>query len=515
MMESVRTLIYDDKTYGRKVVSFPPELPFANHVNELLQSPLTGGKRDDLLKIAVVDNIFSRADALGDYLATSPEPHREILRIAALIAERDAAGLRLLYAALLAIPPAEKMVAELVEFKSVKRVMAHVTRKEKAGLVLKESEDWFKKKVLLLSTSYPLPGPASASPDTPWLGWSDGVRRALADPDRRWDAAIMERSKAELEALDLRVKMRLAAIDFTAKERSTTLLITRADETRWRLQALEGAYQCYGEATLVIRKKLGSRWGSTVEALRASDAGAALADLLEAQLAKVHSYPNLKVGTSVVRALIMHPLLTRSQRTPDSLSCAAIFVHAAGGGMFEALLSRVAALNSIRPLLEMPGFELREKVLAVDLAKVPPDAFVEYDDQPRDVDWTNIKTQRSVSYRTLVMTYMDNDNFIVELLNNPRIACQAGVVPLIALRCRSMRVLTIVATRRDLYTGFSNKEVPVNLLQNPSKVPLSAIRKFIHVRFLDKASLARLGGKGSQIREEVRREIQRYLGSLN
>jgi hypothetical protein len=514
-MESVRTLIYDDKTSGRKVIAFPPELPFAPHLGELLATPLAGEERDRLLRIAVIENIFTRADALGDYLATADEPHREILRIGALAAGGDMAGLKLLYAALLTIPPAEIMVTEYVDFRNVKRVMAEIARKERSGKGLKESEEWFRKKALLLSTSHPLPGSDASPAESAWLGWSDGVRRALADPDRRWDAAIVERVKAELEALDLRVKKRLAGINFNAKERSTIFLITKADETRWRLQALEGAYQRYGEATPIIRRKLGDRWGAMVEALRANGAGAALADLLEAQFAKVHAYPHLKTGTSIMRALLMHPLLVRSQRKPDLLSCAAVYIHAAGNGILEILLNKVAAMSSIKALLGLPGFEVREKVLAIDLAKVPTAAFIEHDDMPRDVDWTNLKTERTVSYRTLVMTYMDNDNFIVELLNNPRIIAQAGVVPLIALRSRSARILSLIANRRELYTGFSNKEVPANILQNPAKVPLSSIRKFIHVRFLDKASLARLGGKGSPIREEVRREIQRYLGSLN
>jgi len=513
-MDTVRTLIYDDKTSGRKVIAFPPEMPFLQHLNELLSVPLPGEKRDDLLKLAGIDNIFNQADALGEYLATSSEPHQEMLRIASLAASGEAAGLRLLYAALLTIPPAEIMVIEFIEFKNVKRVMAQIASKERSGKPLKESEEWFKKKVLLLSISYPLPGSSSAPDKEPWLGWSEGVRWALADPDRRWDTAVMERAKAELEALDLRIKTGLAGIDFTAKERSTIFLIAKAEETRWRLQALEGAYQRYGEATPIIRRKLDDKWDSTIAALRASKAGSALAELLETQFLKVHAYPHIKVGTSVMRSLLMHPLLLRTQRKPDYLSCLAIFVNSAGGGIFEILLHKLTAVNVLKTLLDLPGFHLDQRILTINLAKVPPAAFIDNDEMPRDVDWTNLQKESVISYRTLVMTYMDNDNFIVELLNNPRIIAQPGIIPLIALRSRSMRVLSIIANRRELYTGFSNKEVPVNLLQNPAKVPLSSIRKFIHVRFLDKASLARLGGKGSQIREEVRREIQRYLGSL-
>jgi hypothetical protein len=514
MMDSVRTIVYDDKTYGRKVVSFPPEMPFLEHVRELLAAAPAGESRNNLLRIASIENMFQQADALGDYFATSSEPHREILRVAALAAEGEGAGLKLLYAALLALPPAETMVTELVEFRNVKRVMARIARKEKSGAALKESEDWFRKKIVLLSISHPLPGASSAPGGEPWLGWGDEVRRAIADPDRRWDKAIMERAKAELEALDLRIKGALAAIDFMRKERSTIYLVSKAEETKWRMQALEGAYQRYGEATLLMRRKLGGKWQSVDAELRATPAGSALADLFDTQLAKVHAHPHLKIGTAVIRALLMHPLLTRMQRKPDYLSCLAIFVNHAGRGILEMLMQRVVAENVLKVLLDLPGFDLQDKVLTVDVARVPTAHFIDVDQLPRDVDWTSIEKEQVFSYRTLVMTYIDNDNFIFELLNNPRVLAQPGVIALISMRSRSMRILSVVANRRDLYTGFANKEVPLNLLQNPAKVPVSSLRKFIHVRFIDKATLARLAGKGSNIRDEVRREIQRYLGNL-
>ena len=515
MADSTRTLVYDDKTYGRKVVAFPPEMPFLAHINELLSLTPTGEARDGLLKIAAIEHTFQQADALGEYLATSSEPHKEILRIAALAAEGEGAGLKLLYASLLALPPAEMMVTELVEFRNVMRVMARIALKEKAGGALKESEEWFKKKILLLSISHPLPGSTSAPDGEPWLGWNDGARRAIADPDRRWDKAIMERAKAELEALDLRIKGALAAINFTNKERSTIYLIAKAEETKWRMQALEGAYQRYGEATLLIRQKLGDRWNSAVDELRKTPAGSALADLFDMQFAKVHLYPHLKIGTAVVRALLMHPLLLRIQRKADYLSCLAIYVNHAGQGILEMLMQKLATVNLLKTLLDLPGFDLDAKVLTIDVKRVPPAHFIDIDQLPRDVDWTNIHQEQVVSYRTLVMTYIDNDNFIYQLLNNPRILAQPGIIALISMRSRSMRILSIIANRRDLYTGFANKDVPLNLLQNPGKVPVSALRKFIHVRFIDKTTLARLAGKGSPLREEVRREIQHYLGSLN
>ena len=514
-MDTIRTLSYDDKTYGRKVITFPPEMPFADHINELLYHLPKGQSRDGLLQIAVVDNIFKRAQLLGEYLGTSSAPHEEILRVAAMAGAGEPAGLKLLYASLLAVPPADAMVTDLVEFRNVKRAMAAIAKKERSQRALKESEDWFRKKIVLLSISHPLPGISAAPEGQPWLGWSAGVKRALADPDRRWDKAILERARVEIEALDLRISQALATINFESKPNSMIYLLTRGDEARWRVQALEGAYQRFGEASLIIREKLGEKWPSTIAELRKSKAGAALVELFEKQISRVHPYPHLKTGTSVLRALLMHPLLLRVQRKPDYLSCLVLYVtHAAGNGTLEILLHKLAAVNILKVLLDLPGFQLDQRILAVDLMKVPPAPFVDLDDMPRDVDWTNIAKEEIISYRTLVMTYMDNDNFIAEILNNPRTCTKAGVVSIIALKSRSPRILSIIANRRDLYTGILNKDVPVSILENPARLPLSSLRKFVHVRYVDKATLTRLAGKGSQIREEVRREIQHYLASL-
>ncbi|MCK4350620.1 MAG: hypothetical protein KAX13_07160 [Candidatus Krumholzibacteria bacterium] len=48
---------------------------------------------------------------------------------------------------------------------------------------------------------------------------------------------------------------------------------------------------------------------------------------------------------------------------------------------------------------------------------------------------------------------------------------------------------------------------------NPSRVPLTALRKFIHVRFVDKMSLQRMATRGSNVRKEIRMEISRYVNS--
>ena len=62
--------------------------------------------------------------------------------------------------------------------------------------------------------------------------------------------------------------------------------------------------------------------------------------------------------------------------------------------------------------------------------------------------------------------------------------------------------------------GIGYEHVPVNLLRNPSRVSLTSLRKFVHVRYVDRMTLQRLAARGSQIREEVRREIMHYLTTI-
>ncbi len=513
-MEYTRTVTYDDKIAGRRILPFPPEKPFAGCLGELQQIAPSQGHKDALAEIASENNVFKRAGKLAHYLEGSHEPHREILGIASLAASSEITGLRLMYASLLAIPPVNTLVESLAGFSSLTRVMRMISRKEQSGEQLRESEEWFKKKVLMLSISHPLPNSSRTSEHEPWTGWAEGVRLAIADPDMRWEEAILERAKIELEATDLRVRRIVASLDPENKERLAVYLFTMAEETRWKIQALEEAHKEFGRATLVIQHVLGERWDGMMSQLGSTAAGSLLVALFKAQSGKTHPHPQIKSGTAVLRALMMHPLFQRSKHAPDSLSCLALFAHSAGNGILELLFRKLPGGRSFEALLNLPGLELKDRSLIVNLRRIPAAQFVDHDEAPCDFDWTDIRLGKGLSYKSLVLSYIDNDSFIAELLNNPKATSKPGVVPLIALRCRSMRVLSIIANRRDLYTGHGNKEVPLNLLVNPAKVPVMSLRKFIHVRYVDRMTLQRMATRGFAIREEVRREVHRYLSSL-
>ncbi|MDD3642407.1 MAG: hypothetical protein PHQ19_02980, partial [Candidatus Krumholzibacteria bacterium] len=236
-------------------------------------------------------------------------------------------------------------------------------------------------------------------------------------------------------------------------------------------------------------------------------------EMLERQEGKTHSLPQLRTGASVIRGVLTHPELAKGGRTPDLPSCLYLYVCNAGDGVIEMMIPSRAQIEVIR---DSSGFTFDGKLMRIDLSRISRSAFVGDDGMPVDIDWTMQTLDRGLSYRAMVLSYIDNDTFLVSLLNNPKACSKPGIVSLIAARCRSMRVLSLVAGRREFFTGHSNKDVPLNLLMNPCKIPVTALRKFIHVRYVDRMTLQKLSSKGgAQVREEVRREIARYLASIH
>jgi hypothetical protein len=391
--------------------------------------------------------------------------------------------------------------------------MTRIERTEASGGELDEAEKWFKQKVTFLSLSKPLPDPQPADAQRPWTGWREGVARAVADPDDRWEEAIIERLKVEIEASDLRVRTLVARIDSERRRKIGSRLEAMSQENRFMTSALAEAGAQGGASPLLLRRRLENIWDSMIAGLRESRPGGLLADMLECQQSKAHSLPQLRTGAAVIRNVLTHPELAKGSRAPDLPSCLHLFVCNAGGGIVEMMLPGHVKIEVIR---DANGFTFDEKLMRIDLARISRGSFVGDDGMPIAIDWTMATLDRGLSYRAMVLSYIDNDTFLVALLNNPKATSKPGVISLIAARCRSMRVLSLLAGRREFFTGHANKDVPLFLLKNPSKIPLTGLRKFIHVRYVDKMTLQKLSNKGGgNIREEVRREIVRYLASIH
>ena len=140
--------------------------------------------------------------------------------------------------------------------------------------------------------------------------------------------------------------------------------------------------------------------------------------------------------------------------------------------------------------------------------------FIGPDGTPRFSDQLESRDTPELSLRQLVNSQMQHDLFLIGILENPKAVTQPGIVELIASSTRSMRVLDKICRMKSLYTGMANKGVPAALLKNPTPMPITRLRRFIHVRFVSKVDLRRIIKTPGGLRPQVLREITTYLNSL-
>jgi hypothetical protein len=123
--------------------------------------------------------------------------------------------------------------------------------------------------------------------------------------------------------------------------------------------------------------------------------------------------------------------------------------------------------------------------------------------------------KRTPDLRVMVLANAQNESVMMGLMAMPRVTSLPGLIETIAVRSRSIRVLLEIANRRELYTGAANHNVPRVLLWHPSGIPVSALRKFVHVRFVDRTERGALCARGSKARPEIRQLAAAYLASLS
>ena len=119
-----------------------------------------------------------------------------------------------------------------------------------------------------------------------------------------------------------------------------------------------------------------------------------------------------------------------------------------------------------------------------------------------------------MSLKDLVRSQLRNDGFILGILENPRANTVPGIVEIIAGQSRSLRVLDKIARTPSLYTGAANKNVAAHLLMNPSRIPLTSLRRFMNVRFVSRVDLRQMTRNKGGMRPEVLHEIDAYLRTL-
>jgi hypothetical protein len=165
-------------------------------------------------------------------------------------------------------------------------------------------------------------------------------------------------------------------------------------------------------------------------------------------------------------------------------------------------------------VLRLPPLGITEKIWRDDLPVLlagDPDLVIQPASDILDED---DRTLADTSVKQLVLRNLEAENTLLGLISNPKINQIPGLVAAVVTRCRSVRVLQVIASDRKLYTGHANKDVPRALLLSPCNVPVRTLRKFIHVKYVAKVDLLGLLKNNTSLRDDVAREIQSYLQFL-
>ncbi len=200
---------------------------------------------------------------------------------------------------------------------------------------------------------------------------------------------------------------------------------------------------------------------------------------------------------------------------PDALSVFLEVVRHGRGGSGVRLTLEQDVADSIWPTVQTWGV-LRRAPDAFEVRYREDRAldFIHPDGTPRLPARPDERQPAELSLKELVRVQINNEPFVLGILDNPKATQLPGLMAMVVNQTRSLRVLDRIMRERSLYTGPANKDVPRLLLMSPARISMNSLKRFIHVRFVSKVDLERLSRRGTEVREEVRREILAYLGTL-
>jgi len=123
-------------------------------------------------------------------------------------------------------------------------------------------------------------------------------------------------------------------------------------------------------------------------------------------------------------------------------------------------------------------------------------------------------TASATEIKKLVLDSLMSVSVLLGFLRNPKIVSIPGLVEEVVVRTRAPKIVETICQVRLLHTGFANKGVPLAVLRSPVNVSVKTLRKFIHVKYVNKVDLKRMSRDKGGLRKEVVREIQNYLATL-
>lgn len=176
----------------------------------------------------------------------------------------------------------------------------------------------------------------------------------------------------------------------------------------------------------------------------------------------------------------------------------------------------VAQVEGVSPLDQLavspsPHGQVEDHPAQPDSQPAPPDGAQAPGDSEEEVKESEMGASQ---IKTLVMESMQSTSALLSFLKNAKVTSVPGLVAEVATRTRNPQIISTIASDRTLYTGFANRDVPLNCLRNPSNVSVKTLRRFIHVKFVSKIDLKRMSQDKAGVRRELRLEIEKYLNSL-
>jgi hypothetical protein len=167
-------------------------------------------------------------------------------------------------------------------------------------------------------------------------------------------------------------------------------------------------------------------------------------------------------------------------------------------------------------ILRQPQLGLGDRVWRHDLPSADesdPQA-IDAAENEEDEDQNAAADVTTVAFKKMVLNNIDSTTIVLGFLRNPKVVAIPGLVSSVAVRSRSSAVLETIVSDRTLYSGFANKDVPLACLQNPMNIPVKLLRKFVHVKYVDRHDLKRFVKDKARYRREVVDEVRKYLDSL-
>jgi hypothetical protein len=331
---------------------------------------------------------------------------------------------------------------------------------------------------------------------------------------------ITQLAMLEVALFEKRVSMLAGAIDPNDLRRIAKLspFLSRLDQDIEHMKDVVSrisTYEPFFERTLTVEQAMTSHELDQLVELMARDrTGAALGRIVQA----MRQRPILsREYACLVSQLHQIAHLRRAQvpsaQAPDLLSILLLVAECRQDDQSLAIEMEPKLADAIWPTVAPWGAERPAPATIVLRYREGLDhKFVAADGTPELIG--EASDRRELSLGELIRKQIDNDPFIVGLLDNPKATAIPGLIPMLARDCRSLRVLDRIIRVRRLHTGAANRDVPRRLLANPAHIPVSSLRAFVHVRFVSKTDLRQMSRRGSGVRSEVARAIETYLERL-